>query len=151
MPRINQLSAVDKINLGDLFVIYATGNGDARKAAASVLLEFIKENLGSVDYVTQNVVATNDGFVIPITDNGSNVWTIISPISNYDSGAITLPHISNVVDGQEVLVFCTRQVNTFTVNGNGAVSVLGSPTALSAESSFNLRFNKESQSWYRVG
>ena len=150
MPRIPQLSATDKISMGDLFVIYAQNNGDARKTAASVLLDFIKENLGQIDYVTQSVVVSSDAFNTQVTDNGSNIWLILNLTSDFTTGAITLPPFANVVDGQEVLVFCTRQVGNFSVDGNGAVAVNGAPTALSADSSFTLKFNSVSNSWYRI-
>lgn len=150
MPQINKLSATDTIQGSDLFPVYIQSSGDARKASANVLLDFIKANLGQVNYVTQSVVVAADAFNTQVVDNGSNIWLIQNLTSSFATGAITLPPVANVVDGQEVLVFTTRQVTTFTVNGNGAVAVAGAPTSLSADSSFTLRFSSTSNTWYKV-
>lgn len=150
MPQINQLSAVSKLQLGDLLAIFSTNNGDARKASLSVLLQFIEDNIGQTSYVTQREVVASTGFNVNVTDNGENIWLIMNLTGSFATGAITLPPLANAVDGQEISVFSTRQVTTFTVNGNGAVAVLGAPTALAAESTFTLRFDSGSNSWYRV-
>lgn len=150
MPQINQLSAATSVNLGDLFVLFSTNNGDARKLAASVLLDFIQSNIGQGSYVTQRTVVASTGFNVQVTDNGGNIWLILQPTATFASGAITLPPVANVIDGQEVLVFCTRQVTSFSVDGNGAVDVLGEPSTLTAESFFTLRFDAGSSTWYRI-
>lgn len=150
MPQINQLSAVSTLQLGDLLAIFSTNNGDARKASLGVLLEFIEQSLGALTYVTQSEVVAATGFNVNVTDNGQNIWLIMNLTSNFADGAITLPTFANAADGQEVSVFSTRQVTTFTVNGNGAVGVLGAPTTLAAESYFTLRYHAASSSWYRV-
>lgn len=151
MPVINRLPAADKIQGGDLFAVYIQANGDARKVSATVLLDFIKQNLGQVNYVTQNTAVTSDGFSVQVTSNGSNIWTIMNLTASFNSGSLTLPPVAEALDGQEVLVFCNRQVNNFTINGNGAVAVNGAPTSLSADAYFTMRFNAASQSWYRIG
>lgn len=150
MPQINQLSAVSKLQLGDLLAIFSTNNGDARKASLSVLLQFIEENLGQLNYVTQREIVTATGFNVSVANNGQNIWLIMNLTGSFATGAITLPPLADAVEGQEVSVFSTRQVTTFTVNGNGAVAVYGAPTSLAAESSFTLRFDSGSNSWYRV-
>lgn len=149
MPQINQLSAVSSLNLGDLLAIFSTNNGDARKASLSVLLDFIQENIGQVGFVTQNAVVSSSGFNVQVADNGSNIWVILRPVADYAAGTITLPALANAVDGQEVKLFTTRQVTSFTVDGNGAVDVLGEPSTLVANGYFTLRFDASSNSWYR--
>lgn len=158
MPRINQLSAVDKINMGDLFVIYATGNGDARKAAASVLLQFMQDNLefpgGFGSYTTQYSSPSATNFNIAISDGGdnnSNVHLILTPTAGYADGAITLPPVAGLTDKQEVLVNCTQQVTAFVVNANGATAVTGAPTSLGADDFFRLKYDEATSTWYRVG
>lgn len=150
MSQINQLSSADTIQLGDLFVLFSSNNGDSRKTAASVLLNFVKQNLGAVDFVTQREVVAAPGFNVQVADNGNNIWLLLQPTTALASGAITLPALSNAIDGQEIMVFCLRQITTFTVNGNGAVAVYGAPSALGAESNFTLRFDAGSNSWYRT-
>lgn len=150
MPQINQLSAVSKLQLGDLLVIFNTDNGDARKASLSVLLELIEEKLGQLTYVTQREVIASTGFNVNVANNGQNIWLIMNLTGPVASGAITLPPLADAVEGQEVSIFSTRQVTTFTINGNGAVGILGAPMSLAAESCFTLRFDSGSSSWYRV-
>jgi hypothetical protein len=41
MPTINQLSAVDSLSDGDLLAVFSTSNGDARKAALSLLATYL--------------------------------------------------------------------------------------------------------------
>lgn len=150
MPQINKLPASDTIQGGDLFAVYIQSNGDARKVSATVLLDFIKQNLGQVNFVTQSVVVASDAFNTQVTSNGSNIWLIQNLTSAFTTGTITLPPLVEVVDGQEIMVFTTRQVTNFSVGGNGAVAVNGAPTTLAADSSFTLRFSSSSNSWYKV-
>lgn len=151
MAQINKLTAADSIGGGDLFAVYIQQNGDARKVAASVLLEYIKQNLGQSGYTEQAVVVASNGFNIPVLSNGSNIWLLVNPSQAFDSGTITLPPVGELADGQEVLVFCGRQVDNISIDANGAVAVRGAPTALPADSHFNLRFAASSQTWYAIG
>lgn len=150
MPQINKLPAADKIQGGDLFAVYISSNGDARKVSATVLLDYIKQNLGQVNYVTQSVVVSSDNFNTQVSSNGSNIWLILNMTAAFGTGTVTLPLLAEAVDGQEVLIYNTRQVTTFNVDGNGAVAVNGAPTSLSADSPFTLRFSASSNSWFRV-
>tara|TARA_R110000744_G_C19336636_1_gene559094 strand:- start:231 stop:686 length:456 start_codon:yes stop_codon:yes gene_type:complete len=151
MPQINQLPASDELQGGDLFAVYKQANGDARKVAASVLLDYVKANSGQSNYVTQSVVVASSGFNTSVASNGNNIWLILNLTASFASGTITLPPLAEVVDGQEVLVFCNRQVTSFSVDGNGAVAVNGAPTSLSADAFFTLRFSSAANSWYRIG
>lgn len=145
------LARTDSVTSGDLVVLWKTSQGDYRGIPASGLLDYIKTNLGQVNFYTQNVVVSSSGQNVNVTDNGTNIWLIIRPAAAYAAMTITLPIFSNAVDGQEIMVFCTRQITTLTIDGNGAVDVLGEPNALAAESFFKLRFDSASNSWYRIG
>jgi hypothetical protein len=46
MTNINQLSAASSVSAGDLLPVFSTDNGDARKASMTVLMAFIRANLG---------------------------------------------------------------------------------------------------------
>ena len=46
MTDINQLSAASSVSAGDQVPVWSTGNGDARRAAVSVLAAYIAANLG---------------------------------------------------------------------------------------------------------
>ena len=63
---------------------------------------------------------------------------------------IDLPERYSVNDGQVLLVACAQQVNNFSVDGNNAL-VIGAPNALAANGFFKLKYDKLSNTWYRVG
>lgn len=146
----SKLTRTDAVASGDLFVLYKASDSDFRGCPTNKVMDFIKSQLGQVNFVTQSEVVAASGFNVNVTDNGGNVWLILRPAATYAVGAITLPALANAVDGQEVMVFCTRQITTFTVNANGAVGVYGEPTSLAADSFFKLRFDANSNGWYRV-
>lgn len=158
MPSINQLPAVDSLNGGDLFPIFATNNGDARKAAISLLLSYMQANLtfpdtGFVDYLTQRSAPSATGFSVTITDgvdDNTNVHLILTPTAGFAAGTIQLPPVAGLVDKQEVLVNCTQQVTALTVDGNGA-TVTGEPNSLAADDFFRLKYDLATTTWYRVG
>lgn len=147
----NPLTRTDTVSSGDLVVLYKTSQGDYRGIPAADFVTYLKTQFGQVTFSTQNVVVASSGQNVNITDNGGSIWAIIRPAAAYAAMTITLPALANAVDGQEIMVFCTRQITTLTVNGNGAVDVLGEPSALAAEDHFKLRFDYASSSWYRVG
>lgn len=160
MTQINKLSAVDLVQAGDQLPIFSTENGDARKAAMSVLLAYMQANLtfpsfsGQGAYATQYSSPSATGFNVTITDgadDNTNVHLILTPTAGYATGTITLPPVAGLVDKQEVLVNCTQQVTALTVNGNGATAVTGEPTSLAADDFFRLKYDLPSQTWYRVG
>jgi hypothetical protein len=153
MTTINQLTAVDSITAGDQFPVFSTNNGDARKAAASVLLAYIQENLEfpSATFTTQYAAPSATGFSVAITDGDDNIHLILTPSAGYAAGTITLPAASGAADGQEVLVNCTQSVATLTIAANGAIAVTGEPASLSANDFFRLKYDQPTQTWYRVG
>ena len=153
MPTINQLNAIDSNDASgsDLLPVYSQSNGDARKLSLTNLSKWLAKSFAAPEFQTQWSTPQATGFSIQVADNGNNTWLIINPAAGYATGAITLPSALNAVDGQEVLVNCTQAVTTFTVNGNGAIDVLGEPATLAANGFFRLRFQAQTQIWYRVG
>lgn len=155
MPQINQLTAVTSVVAADQVPIYSSSNGDARKASMSVLLAFMQANLTfPADYVTQYASPSATGFSVSITDgasNNTNVHLILTPTAGFAAGTIVLPVSTGLVDGQRVLVNCTQSVTTLTISANGATAVTGAPTALTANQFFELKYDKPTSTWYRVG
>jgi hypothetical protein len=155
MPEINKLSAVDSVVGSDLVAIFSNSNGDARKAAMSVLLTYMQDNLSfsesGISYATQYAAPSATDFSVQITDDSNNTHLILTPVAGYADGTIVLPAIGNVIDKQEVLVNCTQAVTTLVVDGNGAVAVTGEPSGLSANDFFRLKYDITVQTWYRVG
>ena len=150
MGTINKLSAIDTLSPSDQFPVYSGANGDARRASGTALLNFIKRYFASPEFQTQYATPAATAFTIQVNDTSDNTWLIINPVAGYADGAITLPAVANCVDGQTIMVNCSRQVTTFVVNGNGAIDLQGMPSALSAQANFALRFNASNKIWYRV-
>lgn len=155
MPEINKLTAVDSVVGSDLLAIFANSNGDTRKAAISVLLAFMQNNLSfsesGISYTTQYAAPSATDFSVQITDGLDNIHLILTPVAGYADGTIVLPAVGNVVDKQEVLVNCTQAVTALVVDGNGAVAVTGEPSGLSANDFFRLKYDITVQTWYRIG
>lgn len=156
MANINQLSAISSVAAGDLVPVYSQTNGDARKAAMSVLLAYMQSNLSfaSSAFASQYSSPSATAFNITITDGASDntsVHLMLTPTGAFAAGTITLPPIASVVDKQEVLVNCTQAVTTLTVAANGATAVTGEPASLSANDFFRLKYDSLTSTWYRVG
>lgn len=157
MTTINKLTRTDEVGAGDLVPVYIQNQGDARAAALSVILAYIQANIvfpvdvTPGEFVTQYASPSATAFNIAITPGSENIHLILTPTAGYATGSITLPPVAGVVDKQEVLVNCTQQVTTFTVNANGAIAVTGEPSSLAADGFFRLKYDFFSSSWYRIG
>lgn len=159
MSTINQLSALDTVVAGDLVAVYSQTNGDARKAAMSVLLAYMQANLsftaqGFGAYATQYSAPSATAFSVTITDGAdddTNVHLILTPVAGYADGTIVLPPVAGCVDKQEVLVNCTQAVTTLVVDGNGATAVTGEPAAIVANDFFRMKYDLPTKTWYRIG
>lgn len=152
MPQINQLTSTDTLNDGDLFIIFSTGNGDARSISASNVAKYMQTKLSATGgFMTQYSAPSATAFsvqVSPIT-NGGSVFLLLTPTGTFATGTISLPALAQSIDGQEVLVCCTQIVTALTVSGNGA-TVNGAPTTLAANGFFRMRFDGVFKAWYRV-
>lgn len=155
MPTINKLTRTDSVSAGDVIPVYVQNQGDARGAAVSVLQEYMQESLtfpaaGLQEYVTQLSTPSSTGFNVAITP-GSNIHLILMPTAGFATGTITLPPVAGLVDKQDILVNCTQQVTTLTVNANGATAVTGEPSSLGADDFFRLKYDITTATWFRVG
>lgn len=145
MPTINELTATDTLASGDFLPVFSQTQGDARKAAMSVLLTYIQNNLTVGRLTTQYSAPSATGFSVTV---GTNTHLILTPVAGYAAGTIVLPATPS--DRDEVLVNCTQAVTTLTVNGNGK-TVTGAPTTLAANAFFRLKYDAVAGVWYRVG
>lgn len=151
MAEINQLTALDTLVAGDLFPVYSSANGDARKAAASVLLAYMQDNLVfPTQLITQYSSPSSTAFSVQITDSSVSTHLILTPDAGYADGTIVLPALANCEDRQEILVNSTQAVTTFVVDGNGS-TVIGAPATLAANAYFRLKFDAVLSTWYRIG
>jgi len=150
MPTINQLSAVSSLTDADLFPIYSAQNGDARKAAISLIATYLQGKITSTDdKQTQYASPSATGFTVQINDANLSIWLVLTSVADYAAGTIRLPLLANCRDKQEILVTSTHAVTTLTVDGNGA-TVTGAPTTLTANQSFKLRFEGVMKTWYKI-
>lgn len=146
---IANLSLKDAVTASTSFAISV--NGQDYRVLAPDLLTYLQDSLGTPAFFKQSSVPAATGFSIQVNDDSDNVWLIISPLGAYAAGTIVLPAVANCIEGQEVLVFCTQAVTTLTVSGNGAVDVLGEPTAFTANGFFRMRYDATARIWYRAG
>ncbi len=154
MATIDQLTTIDSLSSNDKLVVYDNGNGDARKASISSLTTYLEAALsglqGKQAFTTQHSAPSATGFSIQVTDSSDNTWLVLTPVAAYAAGTIVLPAVANVVDKQEVLVNCTQDITTLTVNKNGATAVTGAPTSITANDSFKLKYDASTSTWYKV-
>lgn len=156
MGSINGLNESTDLSSGDLLVIYSTANGSRRKTSLTSLTTFLNSALtfpdaGIAEYETQRSAPSSTGFNVAITDSSVNTHLILTPSAGYAAGTITLPAVSNCIDKQRVLVNSTQQIDTLTIDGNGASGVVGEPAAMGADSFFTLKYDLQTKNWYRVG
>ncbi len=150
MPTINQLSGLSQLSSGDLLPIYVPNNGDARKVSIGQLLAFFQQQFASPTLATQ-LATPGTGFNVAVqTPVSEQQWLILQPAGTLASGTVTLPLNTQTPDGTEVLITTTQQITAFTLAGNGAASVYGAPSALSAEDFFRVRYYAATNSWYRI-
>jgi len=155
MADINQFSTLSSPSGGDLLAVFSTSNSDTRKLSLSALTTYVLAQqataTGKQEFITQYAAPSATGFNVNITNGSDNYWLILTPTAGFAEGTITLPAIANVVNKQEVLVNCTQQVTTLTIDGNGAVGVTGAPSSLGADDFFKLKYDETLGTWYRVG
>ncbi len=147
MTQINQLTAVDSLTAGDLLPMWSNNNGGARKAAISVLMSYIQDNIVFPSAFTKQFAAPSaTGFSVAV--GSGEVWLVLTPIAPYAAGTIVLP--AGPADGDEFLCNVTQDVTALTIDGNGK-TVTGGPTGLSANEYFRLKYEAVTGTWYRVG
>lgn len=155
MADINQLSAVDTLNAGDLLPIWKTNNGDTRKAAMSVLQAYMQNNLtfpsasGIAQFVPQYASPVATGFTVTLTSNSDNRWLILTPLAGYAAGTIVFPALANLVDNQEIIITSTQSITALTINANGA-TIIGAPATVAQYGSFRFKYNALGGIWYRL-
>ena len=147
-----RLNITDKIGDSDSVVIWSANNQDYRGAPVDLLIDKIQESIKKVDYPPINIQRFNPNanFTLDIENHEVGTYLILNPSVSITTGSIKLPERYTVTDGQVLLVACAQQVNNFSVDGNNAL-VIGAPNALAASGFFKLKYDKLSNTWYRVG
>lgn len=151
MPQINQLPLLDSPSSGDQLPVYSQNNGDARRVPLGSLLNYFEERFVSPGAPTVQIIVPIDGFNYAVADpDNVRGWIILRPLTTLAVGTVTLPDPSVIMDGTELTFNTIHQITTFNIALNGAVAVYGAPLTLSAEDWFSIRYDKTTNSWYRV-
>lgn len=157
MTRIPDLSATDELSASDQIPVYSASNGDVRRASLSTLNEFVQSQATSARPFHSQYSAPSGNFTVAIgathadADGSENVHLILTPTGTITTGAITLPALADLVDGQEILLNTTQIVTNFSVGANGAADVIGEPSTLAANAFLRLRYDAVTTNWYRIG
>ena len=148
MPTINQLNATDVLTSSDLFPVFSQQNGDARKAAASVVLAYIQDNItssSSTGSVVQHAYITgNDS--ITIESSSANVWLICLPNDPELEVTIVLP--TSPADGQTITLTFTEITYLLYTSTS---TLVGFPCTVSGARPVTVRYDDATDSWYRIG
>lgn len=151
MAAINQLNAADQLSGSDLLPLYSQANGDARKISLTNFLNWLEsQQIATQDNKVTQYAAPLTASTVLLRDDQNSVWLILTPAGTIAALTLKLPLVSNCVDRQEVLVNSTQIVTALTIDANGS-SVIGAPTALTANGFFRLRWDAVMKTWYRVG
>lgn len=145
-----RLNITDKINDYDSVVIWSANNQDYRGVPVDLLVEKVKEEMVNQSPLLVQHFNPNADFTLDIENHEVGTYLILNPSVSITTGSIKLPERYSVNDGQVLLVACAQQVNNFSVDGNNAL-VIGAPNALAANGFFKLKYDKLSNTWYRVG
>lgn len=147
-----RLNITDRIGPNDSVVLWSANNQDYRGVPVEMLIEKIQEGINKVDYPPIHIQHFNPNadFTLNIENHEVGTYLILNPSVSITAGSIKLPERYSVTDGQVLLVACAQQVNNFFVDGNNAL-VIGAPNALAANGFFKLKYDKLSNTWYRVG
>ena len=147
-----RLNITDRIGPNDSVVLWSASNQDFRGVPVDLLIDKIQASIRKVDYPPINIQHFNPNadFTLDIENHEVGTYLILNPSTSITTGSIKLPERYSVSDGQVLLVACAQQVNNLSVDGNNAL-VIGAPNALAANGFFKLKYDKLSNTWYRVG
>lgn len=148
----NRLNQTDDLETGDQFVLYKAGCTDFRAVHQQTVLDWVLENIPVIKPVSAiiQVFNPNANFTVQVENNAVGTYLVMNPSVAITNGTITLPALASVSDGQELLVTSSQQVENLTIAGNGA-ALIGNPNTIAASGFFKLKFDRISQTWYRVG
>jgi hypothetical protein len=145
MTTINKLSALDTLTGGDQLAVWATGNGDTRKASMNLVASYVTGTLDLPVDISRSQYAAPSATGFSVTITSPNTWLVLNPTNDFASGGIALP--TAVPDLSMISIVTTRSVTTFSVTASGA-AVVGAPTTINANEAFTLRYDAVTNSWY---
>lgn len=145
-----RLNITDRIGPCDSVVIWSGDNQDFRAVPLDIFTKQIQEGVTLPDAF--NIQHFNPGanFTLDIENDERGTYLILNPSATIAAGTLTLPENNTVKDGQSLLVASSKAVTALTIVGNNAL-VIGGPTTIAAGGFFKLKYDKLSNTWYRVG
>ncbi len=146
MTTINQLSAADTLNGGDLVAVYKQNQGDARKSSLTNLAAFVNNQIPSSEPVTQYAVPTTTEFQIAVVQD--NTWLLMKPTGTFATGTITLK--AAPADKSEITITSIRAVGTLTITAASS-TVIGAPSDIGINGFLKFKYDLGDNAWYRVG
>lgn len=152
MPTINQLNTADQVSGSDLLPLFSQANGDSRKISFTNFLTWLNSQTITAqdNKVTQySAPIAADTVQVDVNSTGGSIWLILTPAGTLATLTLKMPLNTGVEDKTEVLVICTQIITALTMDANGG-TIVGAPTALTANQSFRLRFDTVLQTWYTV-
>ncbi len=145
--QINQLSTLDDVQAGDGFAVWSVNNGATRRAPASAVLAYVRDNLPDTARPTKQYASPlASPATVAVTTGADDAWLILQPsVDPLASLTITLPSAG---DAQSLQVFARTAVTALAFADG---TVWGAPTSIAANGYFTLRYDAILNVWMRVG
>ena len=113
MANINQLSSTSQLEGGDLIVVWATNNGDSRKASLTLLTDYLQTALVQPGSLTTQYAAPS-ATAFSVTISAGDTWLLLTPTGPFAAGTIVLP--ASPTDKAEVSINTTQAITALTVS-----------------------------------
>lgn len=150
MSSIQQLLLNSDVTASTYFA--GTENGQDYKYPITAIKDYLDPFFSSENETQVQRAAPNANiFTVIVSPSTSNIWVLIAPTGAFSIGAIALPSVSNLYNGQEILVTCTQAVAAFSITIADASAIYGGPGILAANDFFKIRYDQVTNAWYRVG
>jgi hypothetical protein len=147
--QLSQINTVNDLSLSDLIIIFTNANGDSRKSSINTLLEKFREEFTRPDF-DDTINSPINGFSISLNTTGKNEWLILTPASTLATGTIVFPTVAESSDGQEILITCSQDVTSLTIDPSDASGFFGAPTTIQTNQPIHFRYKKTLKSWFKV-
>lgn len=137
----------------DLALIWDNANSDWKLSPFSGIAKLIE---GLLNKITTALQQPTSQYLSPLTgfaltlEGTDDLHLILTPASTIATGEIILPVSPGTVDKQRVIVTSSQEITSLTVSGNGA-TVLGGPSTIAAAGYFTLKYDMQTNTWYRIG
>jgi len=148
MAIIPQLAIVDALSLTDYIPFWSQANGDTRRISVQNLVNLISTAAGITSPTVYRVSPSGEGVTIA-SPVGRNVWVLSKPSADYAATSFQFPLQTLCQQGDKILFTTNHAITTLTSLGNGS-TIIGQPTAMSANGSFTMMYDAVNIGWFRV-